>query len=68
MNIFLIQDGAVDPHFKGEKFLGSANGDFYANAPDALHSSQTKTRRSGFGEQEAGAHSMQWLTRTQFRG
>ncbi|MCE9968285.1 hypothetical protein LZ620_04560 [Aeromonas salmonicida] len=51
MNIFLIQDGAVDPHFKGEKYLGSANGDFYANAPDAPHSSQTKTRRSGFEKQ-----------------
>jgi hypothetical protein len=51
LNIFLIQDGAWDPHFKGEKYLGSANGDFYANAPDAPHSSQTKTRRSGFEKQ-----------------
>ncbi|QBX71169.1 hypothetical protein E4630_09975 [Aeromonas hydrophila] len=33
MNIFPIQDGASDRHFKGDKTPRRANGDFCANRP-----------------------------------
>ncbi|QJT19367.1 hypothetical protein E5E96_20160 [Aeromonas sp. 1805] len=33
MNIFPIQDGAGDRHFKGDKTSKRANGDFCANRP-----------------------------------
>jgi hypothetical protein len=58
----------VDPHFKGEKYLGSANGDFYANAPMRRTAAKQKPAEAGLRNSEPGADSVQGLTRTQLRG
>ncbi|OZG42619.1 hypothetical protein CAK78_06895 [Aeromonas sp. A35_P] len=48
MNIFPIQDGAGNRHFKGTNTTNGANGDFCANRGCSPILHKQKTRRGGF--------------------
>ncbi|TNI18126.1 hypothetical protein CF132_18675 [Aeromonas dhakensis] len=70
MNIFPIQDGAGDRHFKGTNTTNGANGDFCANRGRGPILRKQKTRRGGFWyrrlSRDAGPVEEQRLT--QLRG
>ncbi|RQM88948.1 hypothetical protein EHZ77_08675 [Aeromonas dhakensis] len=66
MNIFTIQDGAGDRHFKGTNATNGASGDFCANRGRGPILRKQKTRRGGFWycglSRDAGPVEEQMLT------